>query len=90
MGEATAVAYIARATNSTSKRVTSLYVNDAPVGSYAVFGRSLVTSRGHVIYGQKLPNGKTYLYDPQIGRRLTQQQYDERYQRTGTYFFKSE
>ncbi|WKB55622.1 LysM peptidoglycan-binding domain-containing protein [Eleftheria terrae] len=62
--EAQSVAYIERATGTTAVR-TPIGAPNAPVGNYAVYAKT--EDGGHVLYGQVLPSGKYYFYDPQLG-----------------------
>jgi hypothetical protein len=68
LSEADSLAYIEKATSTTGVK-TPMLAPDAPQGHYTVFGTSIKTGQGHVMYGQVLPNGKAYFYDPQIGGR---------------------
>lgn len=68
LSEAQSLAYVERATGTVGVKAPMLAPN-APIGHYSVFGTSIESGRGHIMYGQVLPNGRTYFYDPQIGGR---------------------
>jgi hypothetical protein len=66
---------------------TPIAASNAPVGNYAVYAEN--ANGGHVIYGQVLPNGKYYFYDPQIGGgALTLDQARSLFNLKTSYFFK--
>jgi hypothetical protein len=44
---------------------------EAQAGHYAVFPRVAGEPYQHVMYGQVLPNGQRYLYDAQVGAKMT-------------------
>jgi hypothetical protein len=60
------LAYIEQATGTVGTK-TPIAKAGAPVGPYAVFGKIRESGNGHVMYGQVLPNGKYFFYDPQAG-----------------------
>lgn len=65
--EADALAYVERATGLTaSPKPVPFMASSAPARHYVIILR-----RGHIVYGRVLPNGTRYIYDPQIGRRLS-------------------
>lgn len=66
LSEAQSLAYVERATGTVGVKMPMLAPN-APVGHYSVFGTSIESGGGHIMYGQVLPNGRAYFYDPQIG-----------------------
>lgn len=86
LSEADSLAYIEKATGTTAVKIPML-APDAPQGHYALFGTSIHSGRGHVMYGQVLPNGKAYFYDPQIGgKALTYDYLRNVYKDMRTYY----
>jgi hypothetical protein len=84
LSETQSVAYIENATGANAIK-TPIAAQGAPVGNYAVYATG--PSGGHVLYGQVLPNGKYYFYDPQIGgKALNLEQARARYNLTRTYY----
>ncbi|CAN7588817.1 hypothetical protein [Rhizobacter sp. LjRoot28] len=81
--EAQSLAYIERATGTSAVKMP-IGAPNAPTGNYAVYATT--ADGGHVLYGQVLPNGKYYFYDPQIGgRAMTLEQARGTYNLLRTY-----
>ena len=83
------LAYIEKATNTTGEKRPMLAAG-APVGNYVVFATTLDGQNGHVMYGQVLPNGRAYFYDPQLGggKALAYDDLRKKYTDMKTYFMK--
>jgi hypothetical protein len=84
LSEAQSVAFIEKATGTTAIR-HPIGAPDAPVGNYAIYATG--PNGGHVMYGQRLPNGRYYFYDPQVGgKAMTLQDARAKYNLTRTYY----
>ena len=82
------VTYVANATGTTAVK-TPMLAADAPVGNYAITMESLSGGNGHIMYGQVLPNGKSYFWDPQIGGSvMSYQQVQALYKNAVSYFMR--
>jgi hypothetical protein len=84
LSEAQSVAFIEKATDTTAIR-HPIGAPDAPIGNYATYATG--PNGGHVMYGQRLPNGRYYFYDPQVGgKAMTLQEARAKYNLTRTYY----
>lgn len=67
---AASLAYIERATGMTAKSAAFMDVPGA-TGHYVVFPHTKGEAYTHVMYGEVCTDGSRYLYDPQIGLKMT-------------------
>ena len=85
---ADSISFVENATGTTGVRA-HLFSESAEVGNYAITVERRSDSMGHIVFGERLSNGESIIYDPQVDRYLSIDEFTNLYKKSQTFFLQT-